>query len=621
MTMPTLRSLRAASTLAAPRLAPALLALGLGLMGALPTARAQATDTGSLLQSVLWLQQSLEYRAAAAGVYHAASDRLESARTLPGSAALEDQPAARGRRPAVVMDLDETALDNSAYSAWMVRQAKPYDEGSWQAWLAQQAALEVPGAAAFTQLAARKGVDVFYVSNRACVPDGADACPAKAHTLANLARLGFARAVPQALMLKGERPDWGSDKSTRREEIARTHRIIMLLGDDLRDFLPPAAVEQLRGGTAPAELQQRMKLFGSRWFMLPNPMYGSWENGLPADPALRRARLRIPDGFPTTPAAPLSLATWNLAWLADKALSPEDARRCEDEARQHRDFDARPTPACRKGAPFRQAADVARLREHARALAADVVAVQEVEGVEALRALFDADTFDMQVLDGGGWQKVGLVVRKSVLMPGTRVQWLPLRELGQPLPRDQRGALEARLTLRDGGTLDVLSLHLKSRCVEPALDSGGAHCPQLAAQAPILGRWVAQKQAQGRPFALMGDFNRNFDSAVERGCDGDSAACGAKTLRAWLDSGPMDQPPVIVPSAALKHGAGCFDTRYGPAAIEHIVLGGGAEKGYVAGSLRSLPYLDTRTRLPITDHAQTVREYSDHCVVSVEWQP
>lgn len=265
---------------------PSALALALcaGAMAAMAPAAAFASDQLPLLQSVLWIQQSIEYRASTQTIYRAATVQLKAAVARPGSASLETGPGQPRRRPAVVLDLDETAIDNSAYSAWMVQQGVPYDEPSWQRWMALEQAAAVPGAVEFTRQAARRGIAVFYVTNRECVPAGeADPCPAKRHTMANLARLGFPRADdPAALLMKGERPDWGSDKSSRRQWIAGTHRIVMLFGDDLRDFLPVPAVEQLRAGEAEPELQQRLSLFGQRWFMLPNPMYGSWEQRLPA---------------------------------------------------------------------------------------------------------------------------------------------------------------------------------------------------------------------------------------------------------------------------------------------------------------------------------------------------
>lgn len=269
-----------------------LVLLGALLLASVP---ALAADQLPLLQSVLWVQQSLEYQASAQTIYRAATAQLKAAVAAPGSAALEVGEGRTKRRPAVVLDLDETALDNSAYSGWLVRQGVAYDEASWQRWLALEQAGAVPGAVEFTQRAARMGLAVFYVSNRECVPLDADPCPAKRHTMANLARLGFPRASdPDALMLLQERAGWGSDKSSRRQSIADRYRIVMLLGDDLRDFLPIAAVEALRTGNAEPGLQGRRALFGRRWFMLPNPMYGSWENTLPSPVADRLNALKLP---------------------------------------------------------------------------------------------------------------------------------------------------------------------------------------------------------------------------------------------------------------------------------------------------------------------------------------
>lgn len=266
----------------------------LALASALGSA-ARAADQLPLLQSVLWVQASLEYQSSAQTIYRAATARLKAAVAAPGSASLEVGAGRTKRPPALVLDIDETVLDNSRYSGWLVQQGVAYDEPSWQRWIAFEQATAVPGALAFTQAATRLGIAVFYVSNRECVPLDADPCPAKRHTMANLAALGFPRASDaSAVLLKQERPEWGSDKSSRRQLIADRHRIIMLFGDDLRDFVSPADADQLRAGKASSGLVQKTGLFGQRWFMLPNPMYGSWEQALPAMAAERIGVLKTP---------------------------------------------------------------------------------------------------------------------------------------------------------------------------------------------------------------------------------------------------------------------------------------------------------------------------------------
>ncbi|MGH6885820.1 MAG: HAD family acid phosphatase [Geminicoccales bacterium] len=76
------------------------------------------------------------------------------------------------------------------------------------------------------------------------------------------------------LMLKGERQEWQSEKLSRRREVARDFRIVLNIGDDLADFLPDVrrATPQAREAARCA----RDAMWGRRWFVLPNAMYGSW---------------------------------------------------------------------------------------------------------------------------------------------------------------------------------------------------------------------------------------------------------------------------------------------------------------------------------------------------------
>ena len=154
---------------------------------------------------------------------------------------------------------------------------------AWDAWVAERAAPAVPGAADFIRAAramkdaAGRPVRVFFITNRECSPraGSTDPCPQHEDTLANLRALGLdATALAEDLMLKGERADWPSEKESRRQEVARSHRIVLNVGDDFGDFLPGvrrqsvAARERARCAHA--------DFWGARWFLLPNPMYGSW---------------------------------------------------------------------------------------------------------------------------------------------------------------------------------------------------------------------------------------------------------------------------------------------------------------------------------------------------------
>ncbi|MBU3673199.1 MAG: hypothetical protein FGM43_11680 [Sinobacteraceae bacterium] len=233
------------------------------------------------LNATLWLQRATEYELATRQVYRLATERLTTVIAAPGSAATEQWGSTAAQLAAlptaIVVDLDETVLDNTYYQARQLLQGREYEEASWQAWMQEAAATAIPGAVEFLRAAAAAGHKIYYVTNRLCQPlasSPADECPARTATLRNLRALGLPNSdEAETLMLRGERPQWSSsDKSARRASIAERYRIVALVGDDLRDFVDRPVFEARRG-----ELEG---LFGARWFLLPNPIYGSWEREL-----------------------------------------------------------------------------------------------------------------------------------------------------------------------------------------------------------------------------------------------------------------------------------------------------------------------------------------------------
>jgi acid phosphatase len=223
------------------------------------------------LNAVLWTQTSVEYAASTIQAYKLAASRLDVALADPAwTAALEQSGEFSAKPPAVILDIDETALDNSAYQARLIEGGGEYGETTWQAWCNEAKADAVPGAAEFTRYADSKGVAVFYVSNRAHLVEPA--------TRRNLEALRFA-LHPRAdrLYLQGERTDWKmSDKSVRRRAVADEHRVLLLIGDDLGDFVGSRGTPEERH----ARLETYAKYWGDRWITIPNPMYGSWEASL-----------------------------------------------------------------------------------------------------------------------------------------------------------------------------------------------------------------------------------------------------------------------------------------------------------------------------------------------------
>jgi 5'-nucleotidase (lipoprotein e(P4) family) len=241
-----------------------------------PPAPAAAADlsvapSDDRLGGVLWTQTSAEYRALALAAF--ARARVELDRALAdrtSTAALEQQGDFADLPPAVIADVDETLLDNSPYEADRIRAGGRYEVVSWSAWVNRARATPVPGALEFARYAAERGVTLFYVTNRAA--------PLEEKTRVNLEALGFPLATDRdSVLVPGERPDWSSEKTTRRAEVASAFRILLLIGDDLGDFVSGARA-------APEERLALADRFADRWqrswILLPNPYYGSWERAL-----------------------------------------------------------------------------------------------------------------------------------------------------------------------------------------------------------------------------------------------------------------------------------------------------------------------------------------------------
>lgn len=245
----------------------------LGLLFALLSggvARAQDTPPAhDLLLANLWMQRAVEYKANALTVYALARLRLDEAlgdrnwTAAPG----EQTGDFRNLPPAVVLDVDETVLDNSKYQVWLMRADQSFSTKSWNQFCAARISAAIPGAVEFTKYAESKGVKIFYVTNR-----GAET---ETDTRANMEKLGFPMGgTVDTFLMQGEKTDWTGAKSTRRAAIARDYRVLLNIGDNLGDF-----DDRYRSSEA-----ERMKAFeagmpywGKQWLMLPNPTYGSFD--------------------------------------------------------------------------------------------------------------------------------------------------------------------------------------------------------------------------------------------------------------------------------------------------------------------------------------------------------
>ena len=240
----------------------------------LSTLKAQ-TPSYEALDAVVWMQSAVEYQAATSQTYRTA--RVSLLRALEDktwTAAQEQSGNFRDLPPAIVLDLDETVLDNSAYMVPLIKEGKPFAEETWNEWVAQARAGVVPGAIEFLKFAHMNGVTPFYITNRVCNPRSADDPTVKV-----LRRWGAPlRAENSNLMCK---EDTG-DKTRRRRLVAAGNRILLLFGDDLGDFLT-IAPEQANQEGRQQLFRFTEQFWADRRFVLPNPSYGSGERAVGAD--------------------------------------------------------------------------------------------------------------------------------------------------------------------------------------------------------------------------------------------------------------------------------------------------------------------------------------------------
>jgi 5'-nucleotidase (lipoprotein e(P4) family) len=219
-----------------------------------PGASAEAGEAFRASTAVRWVRDSAEHRALFLQVYRAATAQVER--------------AAATREPgtwAVVADADQTVIDNSLYQVEREELGLGFTRESWHTWTGRRAAVPLPGAAAFLARVRELGGRIAIVTNRR-----ESECPDteavfQAHDLAY-----------DVILCRAD--DGPGDKTPRFEAVNRGTtpaalpplEVVAFLGDNIRDF--PGHSQALR-----AQDEEALSDFGARFFVLPNPMYGSWE--------------------------------------------------------------------------------------------------------------------------------------------------------------------------------------------------------------------------------------------------------------------------------------------------------------------------------------------------------
>jgi 5'-nucleotidase (lipoprotein e(P4) family) len=206
------------------------------------------------LLPVLWQQYAAEYRALCYQAFNIAELRLEQA------------IKAKKKNLAIITDLDETILDNSYSEAQALKEGRSYTPAGWKDWTDRSAATAVPGAVAFLQLARKKGVRIYYISNRNNNEVQS--------TLKNLQHLGLPDADTSHMLFVKD----VSSKESRRQAVMQHHNVFMLLGDNLNDFTQYFEKGNIESRFA--ETDKARAEWGRKFIVLPNATYGEWENAL-----------------------------------------------------------------------------------------------------------------------------------------------------------------------------------------------------------------------------------------------------------------------------------------------------------------------------------------------------
>jgi len=222
------------------------------------------------LDAVLWTQTSIEHELIYRQLFANATRQLDVALADPSWDALPF-PARdlTGLPPAVVVDIDETLLDNVPLNARYIINNQVYSYDRWNTWVDQAKAQALPGSVAFLQAAQQKGIKVYYLTNREHSQVAA--------TVANLRLRGFPvesdEQVLAASTPTGHCESAGYGKNCRRQWVAGHARVLLMAGDSLGDFV------QAEHNTLAAQrkaAEPYVNWFGQRWFLLPNPSYGNW---------------------------------------------------------------------------------------------------------------------------------------------------------------------------------------------------------------------------------------------------------------------------------------------------------------------------------------------------------
>ena len=294
----------------------------------------------------------------------------------------------------------------------------------------------------------------------------------------------------------------------------------------------------------------------------------------------------------------VKLATWNLEWLVAPQAFPALRDQCLPQGASP-GTRRRYLPCDAAAQQDRSAPDFAALARYAKQLDADIIALEEVDGEAAARMVFRGYQFCFTGREAV--QNTGFAVRNG--LPHRCGTDFVALSLGDSV---RRGA-ELIVYPGDPRELRLLAVHLKSGCARGPLDSGRSECATLARQVPVLEDWIDRQAASGKPFAVLGDFNRDLlheqgPARTETGLQ--------RNVYAELDD--ADPPAADLTNAAAGQAfINCSPAQNFNGYIDNILLSQTLAQRRVPGSFQRVTY---------TLQDATQRKLSDHCPVAVRLQ-
>ena len=211
-----------------------------------------STEVQQYAMSLKFQHRSAEVQALQLQAYNVAIARLK--------AILAEKPNAQNL--AIVTDLDETVIDNTQVFVDDLKRCESYTNWkSWDTWEKSGKPELIPGSLAFLNFADANGVKIYYISDRSQ--------KYRPYTSQMLKNLGLPQIRDEQILL------YGTSKEQRRQQVAKDHEIVLLIGDTLHDFSKAFSQDQSKQERLKAVLDNQDK-FGEAFIVLPNVSYGPW---------------------------------------------------------------------------------------------------------------------------------------------------------------------------------------------------------------------------------------------------------------------------------------------------------------------------------------------------------